>query len=129
MSNPTPPVIAAMLCDSSGLCHSAGQSCTSAAAGHAVSAIRERVAAATPSKWRDGIVVHVSDSGVGGSWLGIELLGEPETTTGTTWVWNHADLGTTVAVGEPIALHELYDTLAIGATRISVLRASRRISP
>ncbi|CAN5521019.1 hypothetical protein BH10ACT4_BH10ACT4_06260 [soil metagenome] len=115
MSNPTPPVIAPMLC------HSHGESCTSAAAGHAVSAIRERVTAATPSKWRDGIVVGAPESdGAGGSWIGIDLLD----TVDTTWVWNHGDLGA-VPIGEPVALHELYDTLAIGATRLSVLRAPR----
>jgi hypothetical protein len=112
MSNTTPPVTAAMLC-----AHSQGESCTSAAAGHAVSAIRERVTAATPSKWRDGIVTHATS----GNWIGIDLLDSPD----TVWVWNHADLGAIAVIGEPVALHELYDTLAIGSIRISVLRAPR----
>lgn len=117
MSNTTPPVTAPMLC-----AHRPGNSCVSPAAGHAVSAIRERVTAATPSKWRDGIVSRVSlSSGTGGSWVGIDLLDG----TGTVWAWNHADLGATVSIGEPVALHELYDTLAIGATRLSILRAPR----
>jgi hypothetical protein len=101
------------------LCHSRGDVCTSTAAGHAVSAIRERVTAATPSKWRDGVVVHAPAlDGAGGSWIGIGLLDAED----TTWVWNHGDLGA-LSLGEPVALHELYDTLAIGATRLSVLRA------
>ncbi len=112
MSKLTPRVVAPMLC-----AHSTGETCTSSAAGHTVSAIRERVTAATPSKWRDGIVAHATS----GNWIGIDLLESPD----TVWVWNHADLGATVAIGEPVALHELYDTLAIGATRISVLRAPR----
>ena len=117
MSNSTPPVIASMLC-----AQSHGESCTSAAAGHAVSAIRERVTAATPSKWRDGIVVHTTaHNGRGGSWIGIDLLDA----TDTTWVWNHADLGAAVTISEQVALHELYDTLAIGAMRVSVLREPR----
>jgi hypothetical protein len=117
MSNTTPPVTAPMLCG-----HRLGESCVSPAAGHAVSAIRELVTAATPSKWRDGIVSHVSLSRrTGGSWVGIDLLDA----TGTVWAWNHADLGATVSIGEPVALHELYDTLAVGATRVSVLRAPR----
>jgi hypothetical protein len=116
MSNLTPPVIAPMLCQSH------GESCTSPAAGHAVSAIRARVAAATSSRWRDGIVVHApTGSRGGGSWIGIDLL----EATDTVWVWNHADLGAAVSIGEPVALHDLYDTLAIGATRVSVLRAPR----
>ena len=114
MSNPTPPVIAPLQCT-----HANGHSCTSAAAGHTVSAIRERVTAATPSKWRDGIIVHVTaGDGVGGSWLGIELL----EVKGTAWLWNHADLSELLSIGEPVAVHELYDTLAIGVTRLNVLR-------
>ena len=115
MSNLTPPVTDAMLCR-----RSAAECCMSPEAGHVVSAIRERATAATPSKWRDGIVVHAPSSrGSGGSWIGIDLLDSP----GTVWLWNHADLSAVVSIGEPISLHELYDTLAIGATRVSVLRA------
>lgn len=115
MSNLTPPVIDTMVCR-----RSAGECCTSSAVGHMVSAIRERVTAATPGKWRDGIVGYApSARGIGGSWIGIDLLDSP----GTVWLWNHADLSAVVSIGEPISLHELYDTLAIGATRVSVLRA------
>ena len=117
MTNLTPPVTDTMLCRPS-----AGQCCTSSAVGHAVSAIRERVTAATPSKWRDGIVGHApSAGGIGGSWIGIDLLDSPD----TVWLWNHADLSAAMSIGEPVSLHELYDTLAIGATRVSVLRAPR----
>ena len=115
MSNFTPPVIDSMLCR-----HSAAECCRSSAVGHVVSAIRERVTAATPGKWRDGIVAHAPSSlGIGGSWIGIHLLETP----GTVWLWNHADLSAAASLGEPVSLHELYDTLAIGATRVSVLRA------
>ena len=117
MSNLTPPVTDAMLCR-----RSAAECCMSPEAGHVVSAIRERATAATPSKWRDGIVVHAPSSrGSGGSWIGIDLLDSQD----TVWVWNHADLTTAVPMGVPVALHELYDTLAIGATRFSVLRLPR----
>ncbi|MFM9918002.1 hypothetical protein [Lacisediminihabitans sp. H27-G8] len=117
MSSTTPPVTATMLCT-----HAPGTACTSAVAGHAVSAIRDRVTAATPSKWRDGLVVHVSSIGaIGGSWLAVALLDQPD----AVWVWNHDDLSSVVSIGEPVALHELYDTLAVGSTRVSVLRAPR----
>ena len=117
MSNLTPPVIDTMLCR-----RSTAECCTSSAVGHLLSAIRERATAATPGKWRDGIVSHAPFTrGVGGSWIGIGLLDSP----GTVWLWNHADLSTALSTGEPVSLHELYDTLAIGATRISVLRAPR----
>ena len=117
MSNLTPPVIDTMRCRCS-----TTKGCTSSAVGHVLSAIRERVTAATPGKWRDGVVSHApSARGIGGSWIGIELLESP----GTVWLWNHADLSTALCVGEPVSLHELYDTLAVGAARISVLRSPR----
>ena len=117
MSNLTPPVIDTMVCR-----RSAGECCTLSAVGHVVSAIRERVTAATPGKWRDGIVCYApSARGIGGSWIGIDIFDSP----GTVWLWNHADLSTAVSLGEPVSLHELYDMLAIGTTRVSVLRAPR----
>ncbi|MET4704701.1 hypothetical protein [Frigoribacterium sp. UYMn621] len=117
MSHTTPPVTAIMPCT-----HSPGTPCMSADAGHAVSAIRDRATAATPSKWRDGVVVHVASiGGLGGSWLAVALLDRPD----IVWVWNHDDLSAVVSVGEPVALHELYGTLAVGTTRVSVLRAPR----
>ena len=117
MTKLTPPVTDAMLCR-----RSEAECCMSPAAGHVVSAIRERVTAATPSKWRDGIVVHAPSSrGIGGSWIGIGLLDSPD----TVWLWNHANFDKAVSIGLPVALHELYDTLAIGATRVSVLRLPR----
>jgi hypothetical protein len=98
MSNLTPQVQVAMLCS-----HSDEDSCVLTEAGHTVSAIRLVVSAATPSKWRDGIVTRVSgDSG----WLR---------------VWNHSDLSTLLRTGEPVALHALYGILAVGAERFSVL--------
>ena len=53
--------------------------------------------------------------------IGIDLLDSPD----TVWLWNHAHFDTAVSIGIPVALHELYDTLAIGASRISVLRLPR----
>ena len=115
MTYSPPPMIDSMLCR-----HSAAECCTSSALGHVVSGIRERVTAATPGKWRDGIVAHApSTPGRGGSWIGIHLFETP----GITWLWNHADLSTAASLGEPVSLHELYDTLAIGPMRVSVLRA------
>ncbi|MCU1584378.1 MAG: hypothetical protein JWM49_934 [Microbacteriaceae bacterium] len=114
MSNLTPQVQVAMLCS-----HSDEDSCVLTEAGHTVSAIRLVVSAATPSKWRDGIVTRVSgDSG----WLRVDLL-EPSADgeAGTVWVWNHSDLSTLLRTGEPVALHALYGILAVGAERFSVL--------
>jgi hypothetical protein len=122
MTNLTPGVAALMLLDNAAECvHELGESCASRAPGHSLSALQERIASATPSKWRDGFVSHVSTGG----WIGIDLLesngaGESE----TVWVWSHADLAASVSVGLPVAVHALYNALAVGRERFNVLVAA-----
>lgn len=94
----------------------ADSECAQHRPGHALSPIQARVVAATPSKWRDGILSHL---GAGG-WLGIDLLGTGE----TVWVWHHGDVAASARRGEPVALHSVYNTLALGRARINVLVAS-----
>jgi hypothetical protein len=108
MTNLTPGVHEVMQCE-----RAPGDSCLSRSAGHAMHALQERVTSATPSRWRDGIVSHVT----AGGWIGIDLLETGE----TVWVWNHADRTASVAAGQPVALHALYHALAIGQERINVL--------
>jgi len=132
MTNLTPGVRQVMQCE-----NSTGESCLSHGAGHAGNDLQNRVTAATPSKWRDGFISHL---GTGG-WIGVELLGNSDTaqatevqaakaptaeapTPETLWVWNHADLRSTLALGEPVAVHALYHALAVGSERINVLVAS-----
>ena len=111
--------------------------CASARAGHAVSAIQERISAATPSKWRDGVVTSVSPDG----WLAVQVTSGTRTSgfraigvdgldggrdidaPVTVGVWHHSDLTGLVSAGEPVAVHSLYSTLAVGARRYSILRA------
>lgn len=95
---------------------SAGIECSQHGPGHALPAIQARVVAATPSKWRDGVVSHRGSDG----WLGVDLLGTGE----TAWVWHHGDVTASAPIGEPVALHSLYNTLALGRERINVLVAS-----
>ena len=136
MSNPTPGVLHAMQCTDT-----APESCSTKGAGHALPQLQERVAAATPSRWRDAIVTHITDSG----WLGLEIVDHtrdtqigststeaaplddatPETNRSveTVWVWNHAGFAASARLGEPVAVHGLYNTLAIGSTRVNVLVA------
>ena len=106
--------------------HTGGAVCANRGAGHELQLIQARVAAATPGKWVDGIVASVTAAG----WIGIRLVDAPGATnlldlpdgTGTVWVWNHADLTAELATGAPVAVHALYNVLANGSSRISVIR-------
>ncbi|MBC7724912.1 MAG: hypothetical protein H7146_09220, partial [Burkholderiaceae bacterium] len=115
MSNLTPGVQGVMQC-------STGSGCSLHSAGHGTFSLQTRVTSATPSKWRDGIVTAVTPGG----WIAIALLddaallkdaapraGARQPAASATWVWNHSDLTSVVAVGEPVALHWLYSALAI----------------
>jgi hypothetical protein len=103
--------------------HTGAGLCANRGAGHALQPIQARVAAATPSKWVDGIVVSVATDG----WIGIRLLVVPDAldtpdSTETVWVWHHEDLTAELGAGQPVAVHALYNVLASGRDRISVIR-------
>jgi hypothetical protein len=112
MTNLTPGVQQVMRCSTA-----AGEACTQHGAGHALLPLQERVTAATPSKWLDGIVTSVSADG----WLGVDLLEGTE----TVWLWHHADLTASARPGQPVAVHALYHALAVGRERHNVLVAPR----
>jgi hypothetical protein len=125
MTNLTPGVAAQMLFNNAAHCEH-GESCASRAPGHTLSALQERVASATPSKWRDGLVSHISKGqGSTGGWIGIDLV-EPNESgqSQTVWVWSHADLTASVTIGLPVAVHALYHALAVGRERFNVLVAA-----
>jgi len=107
----TPGVTDVMACVSAD-----GEACQARGAGHALHALQGRVTAATPGKWRDGLISHVSSGG----WISVDLLDTGE----TAWLWNHADLTAAVTPGQPVAVHALYHALAVGRERINVLVAS-----
>jgi hypothetical protein len=73
--------------------------------------VRERLAAATPRKWVDAVVMCESANG----WIELRTL-DGRTLT----VWSDGEL---LGVGEPVALHSVYDVLARGDERRSVLVA------
>ncbi len=92
-------------------CH---DGCAATAPGHSLPLIQERLATATPGKWADAVVVEVSAAG----WIEVAVL-----TDDTTQVlWNHADLTGSVGVGDPVAVHSVYDVLAVGGAKYNVLR-------
>jgi hypothetical protein len=92
-----------------------GAMCADIRPGHGLHALQLRLAAATPSHWRDALVTAVREDG----WVeAITLDGSPVS------LWNHGDLTDVVAPGEPVALHEVYNVLTAGARRFNVLAAA-----
>jgi hypothetical protein len=87
--------------------------CVSERAGHSLSAIQLRVASATPSKWVDATVYSVQADG--------RAVLSPAFGGADVTVWNHAGLAQVLAVGDPVALHSVYNVLAVGAHRFSVV--------
>lgn len=80
--------------------------------GHSTHVLQLRLAAATPTKWRDATVVSVNSDG----WIEIA----PVDGGSTVLVWNHDDLTRDLPLGEPVALHAVYNVLTVGRRRISV---------
>jgi hypothetical protein len=82
------------------------------APGHSIGAIQNRVAAATPSKWRDYLVHSTGQHG----WVELAAIDSDH----RVLVWNHAALGDLVSVGAPVSLHAVYNVLALGTERLNV---------
>jgi len=106
--------------------------CADNGPGHGLNFIQLRIASATRSRWRDAIVQETTDEG----WIALAPLGNDTAGSGTAgndvdrgsnivWVWHHADLTDTIRVGDPVALHDLYNVLAAGQGRFNVVTATR----
>jgi hypothetical protein len=91
-----------------------GLMCADTRPGHGLHAVQLRLAAATPSQWRDALVTGVDDRG---RVHAITLDGDP-----IVW-WNHGDLATVATAGEPVAWHPIYNVLSVGDRRFNVLTA------
>jgi hypothetical protein len=100
------PVAGTMQCT-----HAADDTCAKRAPGHALHRIQAHAAAATPSKWVDGIVRSTSADG----WMSIDPIGSGD----TIWTWHHQDL--TSLLGAPVAVHPIYKVLAAGDIRLSII--------
>jgi hypothetical protein len=96
----------------------AGVMCEESGAGHALSFLQQRVASATPTKWRDAVVSIVLPDG----WVQLTTIDDQE----TVWVWHHSDVTGAVHPGEPVALHEVYHVLALGRSWLNVASASAK---
>ena len=92
-------------------CMCAEGDCTSGRAGHSVLPIQERVAAASPSGWRDAIVDRSDVNG----WVELVLIdGERR-----VWVWSHQ--AGSLASGTPVALHRAAGVVSVPGGLASVL--------
>jgi hypothetical protein len=92
-------------------CMCAEGACTSGRAGHTVLPIQERVAAASPTAWRDAIVDRTDARG----WIELVLL-ESER---RVWVWSHQS--SAIASGTPVALHRAAGVASLPGGTVSVL--------
>jgi hypothetical protein len=89
-----------------------GLMCADNRPGHGLHAVQLTLAAATPSQWRDALVVTAHADG----WVHAVTLDGAS----VAW-WNHGDLSRTVAAGDPVAWHPAYNVLAAGDRRFNVL--------
>lgn len=78
--------------------------------------MQERLASATPSKWLDAVVVSASTAG----WVEIALIADGSSAV----LWNHADLTSVIAAGDPVAVHPVYGVFAAGGSKYNVLQSS-----
>lgn len=93
-------------------CDAAGSMmCGRPRAGHAVHPMQARIAAATPGAWIDAIVVAATPDG----WITAVAVVDGRRLR----AWSHE--GAAIAVGEPVAVHELAELLAVGGRRASVV--------
>jgi hypothetical protein len=88
--------------------------CRSDRPGHGLHPMQQRLAAATPSKWLDAIVLGVDEAGFATL---ATLDGELRR------VWHHDGFGGALAPGDPVALHGVYGVVADGAAQFSVADA------
>jgi hypothetical protein len=95
--------------------------CPQNAPGHALHLTQRRAAAATSGKWRDSVVTHVTPDG----WITLASIHDGSATR----VWQHAGEAPAVTVGDPVALHGLYNVLARGAEWHSVLIEQNAVKP
>lgn len=97
-----------MRCD-----HTESDACAKRGPGHALHPIQARAAAATPSKWVDGIVRCATSDG----WIGVNPIGLSD----TIWAWHHESVAASLSAGTPVAVHQTYQVLASGSARLSII--------
>lgn len=94
-------------------CTHTADSCSKRGPGHELHPIQAHAAAATPSKWIDGIVRAVNSEG----WVCIDPIGSGD----SIWAWHHQDLTSVLNAGAPVAVHPIYKVIAAGGLRLSIL--------
>lgn len=94
-------------------CTHADDSCSTRGPGHELHPVQARAAAATSSKWIDGIVRNVDSAG----WVSIDPIGSG----GTICAWHHKNLTSLLNSGAPVAVHPIYKMIAAGDLRLSII--------
>jgi hypothetical protein len=89
-----------------------GGACSTFAPGHALHLIQSRLASATPSDWVDAIVEIAHDDGT--------VILRTISDAAPVVVWSGAGAAQEIPAGTPVALHERYNVLAVGARRFNV---------
>ncbi len=92
-------------------CMCAEGACTSGRAGHSLLPIQERVAAASPSGWRDALVGRTDGRG----WIELVFLSDHR----PVWVWSHQSGA--IRQGTPVALHRAAGVVSVPGGTASVL--------
>jgi hypothetical protein len=91
-----------------------GSDCSSLRPGHELHPMQERLSRIAASRWLDAVVAVVHGDGF------VDLV---DLDGGAHRVWHHETLQGRLAVGDPVALHDVYDVLARGDDRFSVAAA------
>jgi hypothetical protein len=92
-------------------CMCAEGACTSGRAGHTVLPIQQRVAAASPTGWRDALVDRTDVRG----WTELVMLSDAR----RVWVWSHRSGA--IRQGTPVALHRAAGVVSAPGGTVSVL--------
>jgi hypothetical protein len=92
------------------------EECDTLSAGHSLSFMRRRLAAATSTKWIDATVTDVATDGR----ITVTALADADELV----LWNHADVSGMLRAGDPVAFHSVYGVLAVGSTWLNAAVAA-----
>ena len=90
-----------------------GADCSWIGPGHSMAFAQEEIASDDHEGWRDTVV----DTVTSGGWLALTTVDSDE----RIFAWNHSDLLSALAPGDPVAINAGNHVLAAGTRRFNVL--------